>query len=862
MTHAPITLRADGCVDPLGLSGHPQLAWWVDDDRTAEIQSAYEIHAASSESLLVAEDPDLWRSGVVPDGRSASVPYAGLALVSEQKVWWRVRTYDSDGLASAWSDAAHFEMGLLGEDEWTADWISPFVHGNRFMGSAVARLFCDVELPEVCARARLHVGVVGACQISINDVSVTPEPVASWADYSTYHYCQILDVSEQLVSGTNQLEILLADGYASGALPGLGREVFSERPAVRCMLIVEGNSTRRYEFTTNRTWSWLPSAIADAQTLVGEHMGGRRRVDDWIGAEVGRLPVQVLSLDSHPIYDVRPLVLQETELLAQPTRRFAQPQPSGPPLMICEYDAGRIVCGAVELELVGRETDGIEIIYSIDRAFKGTTKDTITTSGSRSGETYGAQFARHYFRYVRIRYTQGLTLPGNVHLCIQRSRKFFSSRIETDNEDFNAMLRAIDVSHDMAIASAPLHGAESAQRLPDFGITSTWVPELVWDPSLDNLINKWLEDARQGFRRYTNSAPYSGGRMPMPRDDDELARFESLTTIIWHRYCVGRDPVGLRACYSELRALALGARHLVENGLRTQCREDIYGEGADGSFVANCTLLFALRMFVQIADLLEEKDDVTLTNRVIFDLTSSFANRYLSANGRLVHETQATLLGALTSGCLSDVEQTRVESELAVALQNADFRVDLPQVLIKQLLPHLSDSGRNDLAYRVLLNPHPTSWLGFVRRDLGLIGRSDRAAVAESGILAWVMRYLVGLNVPLETGESTDGRYSVSIAPKPPLGPLFAKPPGARIGIPIQAVSCALPTPCGQISIRWLVSAERFELTVRLPVNCIAEVTMPDGECRPLSSGLHSLAMDFSRGADGVPTLLNSAEAN
>jgi alpha-L-rhamnosidase len=850
VTNAPRNLRANGLVNPLGLTQPPRLSWWVDDDRTAEIQTAYEIEAASREELLHADEADLWQSGVISDSSSTLVAYAGHALLSEQCVWWRVRTYDSDGLVSRWSESATFEMGLLGIADWQGHWVSPFVHGNRFHGSAVARIFHEFDLPEDCARARLYLGVVGACQVVVNNTRVTKEPLGTWLDYTTQHCHEVVDVSGDLNHGRNCLEIMLGDGYACGLVPGLGREIFTERPAVYGMLVVEGASTRRYVITSGPDWSWLPSTMTDAQTLTGEHMDGRRVVEEWLGAEVGHLPVQVLNLDSVPSVFLTNRQGPILRIVGEPVRKFARSNLGGQLRVVAEYDAGGFVVGAVRIELVGRDSDAVEIVYSLDRDFNETTKDLITTAGSRSSECYQASFARHAFRYIRVRYTQGVTLPGEIKIVEMSDSTFFTGRIETDNEDINALLTRIDATHAAVADSAPLHGVRLHSRLPDLGQESTWGADVLWNPDRTHLVDKWLVDAKSGFQRYTDSAPYSGGRLSMPRDTDEIARFESLVSLIWARYERNRNVAGLGEMYAELRTLALGARQISDAGLRSNVREDLYGAGADGVFVANCTHLAALGTFLKIVTAARQDDDIELIKRVFRETSEAFKNHYLAASGRLVRETQATILGALVSQVLEPSESRRLGDELSAQLQRARFKVEVPPVLTRYLLPVLSDHGRNDLAYRVLLSHDPDSWVGFARSGLGIMGRNGEASVAEAGILDWILRYLIGVSYQTPQGE---GRHAVRIAPHPPLGPQFLH------GAPISSVACQLPLPSGELSVRWHVGPERFELFVRIPVNCMADIEMPDGSVKRVTSGMHRLVMDFSAGADGVPTLLDAA---
>ena len=63
MAGAPKRLRCEYLENPLGIGARaPRLSWWLDDDRPAEIQTAYQILAARRAELLEQDVGDLWLS--------------------------------------------------------------------------------------------------------------------------------------------------------------------------------------------------------------------------------------------------------------------------------------------------------------------------------------------------------------------------------------------------------------------------------------------------------------------------------------------------------------------------------------------------------------------------------------------------------------------------------------------------------------------------------------------------------------------------------------------------------------------------------------------------------------------------------
>ncbi|MGH7992930.1 MAG: hypothetical protein ACREDQ_05400, partial [Limisphaerales bacterium] len=121
--------------NPLGIDAtQPRLAWILKSGERDQKQTAYQILVASSAARLKANAGDLWNSGKVDSDQSIEVPYAGKALVSNEQCFWKVRVWDKDEKASAWSGPAEWSMGLLGAEDpsspsgsdaagWQAHWI-------------------------------------------------------------------------------------------------------------------------------------------------------------------------------------------------------------------------------------------------------------------------------------------------------------------------------------------------------------------------------------------------------------------------------------------------------------------------------------------------------------------------------------------------------------------------------------------------------------------------------------------------------------------------------------------------------------------------------------------------------------------
>jgi alpha-L-rhamnosidase len=120
-------LRCEFLKDPLGIDAQqPRLSWVLGADKhgpRSQGQSAYQILVASNRNELDAGQGNLWDSGKVTSDQSVLVRYAGKPLISEQECFWKVRVWDEQGRASAWSQPALWTIGLLNPSDWHAKWI-------------------------------------------------------------------------------------------------------------------------------------------------------------------------------------------------------------------------------------------------------------------------------------------------------------------------------------------------------------------------------------------------------------------------------------------------------------------------------------------------------------------------------------------------------------------------------------------------------------------------------------------------------------------------------------------------------------------------------------------------------------------
>jgi len=113
----------NGRVNPLGIGASDiSLSWAAGSTGYGYTQTAYQARVGTTEG----GGDDIWDSGRVTSDRQLDVTLpTDVKLSRATRYHWQVRTWDGEGNATAWSQPAWFETGLLTLADWgDAKWIS------------------------------------------------------------------------------------------------------------------------------------------------------------------------------------------------------------------------------------------------------------------------------------------------------------------------------------------------------------------------------------------------------------------------------------------------------------------------------------------------------------------------------------------------------------------------------------------------------------------------------------------------------------------------------------------------------------------------------------------------------------------
>jgi alpha-L-rhamnosidase len=213
-------LRTEYKENPIAVdAAKPRLSWQLESAGRGVVQSAYEVRVARSEGDLRAGRDLVWGSGRVASDESTQVPYAGPALRSGERVFWQVRVWDGGARASAWSEPAWWETGLLQSSDWQASWIEPDLGDDGSKPGPAPMLRREFKLGGAVASARAYVTSHGLYEMHLNGRRVGDDLFTpGWTSYNKRLQYQTYDVTSLLKTGDNAVGVVLGDGWYRGEL--------------------------------------------------------------------------------------------------------------------------------------------------------------------------------------------------------------------------------------------------------------------------------------------------------------------------------------------------------------------------------------------------------------------------------------------------------------------------------------------------------------------------------------------------------------------------------------------------------------------------------------------------------------------
>ena len=847
-------LRVEHARDALGIGTPcPRLSWMVATASKDWRQAGYELEITWPDGK-VRDTTDLVRSG-----DSVFVAWPFRPLVSRERSAIRVRVWGIDGQVSPWSEALHFEIGLLSPDDWTAQFVAPSWEEDTSQPQACPVLRSEFEVYPGFVEARLYVTALGVYEAQLNGAVVGDHVLApGWTSYSHRLRYQTFDVTAYLRQGANALGVILGDGWYRGRL-GFGggrRNIYGNRLAVLAQLEMTYSDGRTERFVSDKGWRAATGPILASDLYDGETYDARLEHPDWSSAgyrDQDWGAVQILERDLSVLVAPTGPPVRRTEYLQPKTIGMS---PSGRRIL----DFGQNVVGRIRLTVTGQAGQTVTLRHAevledgelcVRPLRTARAIDRYTLRGD-DRETWEPRFTFHGFRYVDVEGWPGDMQTADVLAVVCHSSMERTGWFECSDPLVNRLHENVVWSMRGNFLDVPTDCPQRDERLGWTGDVQVFSPAAAYLFDVSGFLSSWLADLAAEQRAAGGAVPnyvpdVMNGAFPV----GAAAWGDAAVIVPWVLYQRYGDTGILASQFASMQswvdwvAARAGKKYLWDDGFQfgdwldpTAPPDDPGAGSTDPYLVATAYFARSAELLGRSADVLGRAHDAHRYSALAQRVRKAFAREYETATGRMVCDSPTAYALALQFGLLQGEKQRLYAGRrLAELVRQDDYTINTGYVGTPLICDALCSVGEYDAAFRLLMQRRCPSWLYPVTMGAttiwerwdsllpnGSVNPGEMTSFnhyALGAVAQWLHETLGGLRC------AEPGYRHLTIQPHPGGGLTYAH---ARHR-----------TPYGMAECRWQIRGERIEVTVVVPPNATASVELPwrDTSVAEVGSGSH-----------------------
>lgn len=825
----PTALRCEYLTDPLGLDIlTPRLSWQMKTDARGAKQTAYRLMAATTDSLLITDKPDLWDSGIIKSDQSIQIVYSGKPLISGMSVSWKVQIWDEKNNASAWSYISHWEMGLLNKSDWQAKWIGAPESARTGEWKLPAPLFRkEVKLSGNIKKARAYISGLGYYELYVNgektgnhvlspnQTNYDRQKVEKWSESrignmtSTVLY-ETFDITSMLKSGDNAIGVILGNGWYIQADRPADSSLWYDTPRFIAQIAIEYQDGSKELIISNDSWKTSTSPILYNGLHSGEIYDARLEQDGWntsgfddskwSDAEGVRSPSGILRAQISPpdriTKTLTPLSIQQTE---KGTWR---------------YDLGRLFSGWAKLKISGPRGTIIKMRFIEEMGPTYGQTDTYILKGEGI-ETWEPRFTWHAFRYVDVIGSPvDLTLDNLegrvVNTDIQKAGSF-----ECSNQLLNKILDNYQWTQLGNVHGGVPSDCPHRERRGYTGDGQISARAAIYNFDMSAFYTKWIGDIGDGQNHVTgyvpNTTPYQDG-------GGGTAWGSAYIIIPWYMFQYYGDKRILEQHYIGMKQWILYMTNslnpqgiLANQGLGEWVPPDIVEIEPD--YVNTCYYFYCCQLMVKIAAVTRNLTDQEYFTQLAEKAKKAINTNYFHPdNSSYSVSRQGAEVYPLGFGIAEKEDIKAVFNNLLKNIIDQNkLHFDTGILGTPLLLEVLTDMDRADLAY-TLMNQRDFPGFGFmIEKGATTIWETFQGDVSHShpmfgSVCQWFFQSIGGIS---PDPESPGFKHSI------------IKP------VPVSSLSFAntsYQSVYGEIKTQWKFDGDDYLLNISIPANTSATV--------------------------------------
>ena len=843
---SPHSLKvSEGFENPLGFyDANPNFSWKLPDDGMVNSQIAYRIVAASSDDLL-PDHADIWDSKKQDSEESLWIKYAGKELQSRQKIFWQLKYWDQDGKESEWSELAYFELGLLSNNDWQANWISlPDSDGDVYTPEYLRKEFTvSSEIEE----ARLYITSKGIFEARINGQKVGEDVMPpGWTPYKKRIETLTYDVSDQIKQGDNAIGILLGEGWFSGRI-GYRASQWIKKPYPRtiCQLEITFKDGTSKTVLSDNTWKGTDQGpIRFSSIYDGETYDANLELEGWSAP----------GFDESAWAEVSSEAIGDEFTLVPKRHHTVKSKLELPALTINKigdgkvvFDLGQNMVGVAQVNIPVKKDQKVTIRFA-EMLEKDGTLYTDNYRSAKSTDYYipnengviswKPTFTFHGFRYVELSGFDKGAEPAKdwVTGLVQYSDFEQTGTFATSHDKLNHLQSNVIWGLRGNFFDIPTDCPQRDERLGWTGDAQVFAPTSMFNCDVYSFWASWLQSMREE-QREDGSIPVVVPNILTRKASTGWS--DAATVIPWEIYFRTGDKNILEENYWMMRGLVDYYLSESENHILSiytygdwlQPYPSVEGDrSADTPPDLIGTAYFArsVELTLKAARVLGMDSEVPELEELHNAICLAFDNKFMDEEGKLTTkiETQTGYLLALGFNLIPKEKQDLAIKNLLRKIEDAGGHLRTGFLGTPLLAPVLDKFGHTDVMFEMLFKETYPSWFYSINQGATTMwerwnsyshkdGFGDASMnsfnhYAYGAIGQWMYERMAGL-APLEPGYK-----------KIQIAPIFESP--------LSSAKAEYISNYGIISSAWGKTSDGTELSVVIPPNTSAKVIVPINE--------------------------------
>jgi alpha-L-rhamnosidase len=727
------------------------------------------------------------------------------------------------------------------------------------------------------AKARLYATALGVYEAFINDQRINRDSLLDpgWTDYRKRVMVQTYDVTAMLTAGKNAVGAVLSDGWYAGRLGWMGLAQYGTRPVFNAQLEITYRDGTTDVVTTDDSWQAGAGEIVGSDAQWGEIIDARKAVPDWDqqfftsssprdngagrGPRRGAAPPSAQSelstssprpspplrgregdISSDSLVQWTNVVVEQHDIALVPqlgplVRRLLELKPQkitrrGDAWIV---DFGQNLVGFVRLAARGPAGTAItlrhgEMLNSDGSIYNENLRpalatDTFILKGASKRETFEPHFTFHGFRYVEITGYPRKLAAGDLRAIVVGSDTPSTGTFTCSNPDLNRLYENIVWGQRGNFLSVPTDCPQRDERMGWLGDAQVFAPTAARNADVAAFFAKWLVDVADS---QTTNGDYSDVCPRIARPRPAMPVWGDAGIIVpWVMHNAYGDRAFLEDNYPFMvrwLEFSLGrSTNLVLNG---GVGDHLAPQRTPTEVVDTAYFAHSAQLVARTAAILGKTNDAVKYDKLFHDIANAFNEAFVSTNGIIKSDTQTAYILALQFDLLPEKLRAAAAKRLVDDVER-NGHLTTGFVGVGLICPALTQIGRADLAWRLVLTNTYPSWLFSVKNGATTIWERWDGWTPERGFQDSAMNSFNHYSLGSVGAWLYSGAAGIQLdESNPGYKHFFLQPQFTRR---LDYVKASLDSPYGLIVSHWQAKGDQVLYDVTIPPNSSATLTLP-----------------------------------